>query len=126
MDQTVILQRILQILQQKIAMGAGEGGRMRRRLTNKRVGGYLDEEDDGGVMAGVSAGRRKYRKRKTSRKSSNKKKGGVSAGKRKKGGVSAGKKSGANKWIKHVQDYQKSHNCSYAEAMSKAKKTYKK
>lgn len=104
MDQNIILRRILEILQQKIAMGAGEGGRMRRRITHKR-GGYLDDEDDGGVMAGVSAGRRKKRV--------SKRKGGVSAG-------------GANRWIQHVKAYQKKHGCSYRVAMSKAKASYKK
>jgi hypothetical protein len=27
-------------------------------------------------------------------------------------------------WIKHVKDYQKSHNCSYSEALKGAAKTY--
>ena len=29
-------------------------------------------------------------------------------------------------WIKHVQKYSKEHNCSYKDAMSRAKASYKK
>ena len=31
-----------------------------------------------------------------------------------------------NRWIMHVKQYQKQHGCSYAEALKKAKATYKK
>lgn len=31
----------------------------------------------------------------------------------------------ANGWIEHVKQYQQSHGCSYREAMSKAKDSYK-
>lgn len=29
-------------------------------------------------------------------------------------------------WITHVKEYQKSHNCSYKEALKQAKESYKK
>lgn len=114
MDQTAILQRILQILQQKILMGAGEGGRIRKTYRKRQLGGYLSDEEEGGVMAGVSAGKR-HRKKVTKTKVTKTK-----VTKKTKGGVSAG-----NKWIDHVKAYQKKHNCSYTEALKKAGASYK-
>ena len=32
----------------------------------------------------------------------------------------------SNRWISHVKAYQKKHNCSYKQAMARAKKSYKK
>ena len=111
MDQMVILQRILQILQGKIQMGAGGVCAGRKRV--KAKAGYLGDSEQGGVTAG------KRRKR-----------AGVSAGKRKvkKAGVSAGKSKGkkTSKWIEHVKAYKKKHNCTYTEALKKAGPSYKK
>ena len=45
-------------------------------------------------------------------------------GKKKKG--KKGKGAGGNPWIVHCKKYQKKHNCSWKEAMSGAKSSYKK
>ena len=102
MDQTVILQRILQILQQKIMMGAGSGGK--RRI---KKAGYLDDDEQGGV----TAGKRKCKRAKRAGVSA-----GVSAGKRKKT-KAGGKGKKTSKWIEHVKDYKKQHGCTYTEAL---------
>lgn len=122
MSRLVILNRILDILNQKIAMGQGEGGRM----IKNRKGGVMF--CDGGEMSsseseideydgGVMAGKRKKRCKKV--------KAGVMAGKKCKAGVMAGKR-GQSSWICHVKAYQKKHGCTYSEALKKASASYKK
>lgn len=129
MSKLEILNRIMEILTQKIAMGQGEGGRI-RRVPRKRLGGVMF--CDGGEMmdssessideydGGVFAGKRRRQKKKA---------GGVMAGKKcKASGVMAGKrkKAGSNGWITHVKAYQKKHGCTYPEALKKAGASYKK
>lgn len=112
MSRLVILNRILDILNQKIAMGQGEGGRM----IKNRKGGVMF--CDGGEMSSSESEIDEYD-------------GGVMAGKRKKrckkvkAGVMAGKR-GQSPWICHVKAYQKKHGCSYSTALKKASASYKK
>jgi hypothetical protein len=124
MDQSVMLNRILEILRSKIMMGAGEGGRIKRVCA-----GYLDSSSSSSSDDIMGEG--KLRKRRKAGVMAGKRKckagvmAGVSAGKKRKckAGVSAGKKT-SNPWIEHVKAYAKKHNVPYRVAMSKARDSY--
>lgn len=126
MNQQMMLQRILDILNQKILMGAGNyAGKKKKMIKHKRAGVYA------GVYAGEDMGC--GRKRKAIK---HKRRAGVYAGEDDES-VFAGRKKKAKKmvkkdkkvtspWIKHVKKYAKEHNITYGEAMKKARASYKK
>lgn len=119
MNQRVMLQRILDILNQKIMMGAG---RMHHRRIAHHRGGDEGGELIGGRKhrvhhrkAGVSAGRRRVHHRKHA---------GEGEGRRMHHKKRAGVRAGANPWISHVKAYAKKHHISYRDAMSRARASY--
>ena len=118
MNQQAMLHRILEILNQKIEMGAGYG-----RMRHKRLGrgvmageGVHHRRRRAGVMAGEGV---KHRRRRAGMMDGE----GVRH-KRKKAGVMAGKKT-TSPWIKHVKHYAKTHGITYGEALSKASGSYR-
>ena len=131
-----MLHRILEILNAKIAMGAGyrrkrlggcvmagesEGyGYRRKRMS--RAGEGIRHHKRVHHKAGVMAGEGMRHRKRVHHKA------GVMAGegvrhRHKRAGVSAGTKH-ESAWIKHVKHYAKVHGISYREALSEASKSY--
>lgn len=98
-----MLHRILDILNQKIMMGAGM--HHRRRLTAGE-GKVHRKKRRAGVVAGKKC------------------RAGVVAGKKRRAGVTAGRKV-SSPWIAHVKKYAKQHNIPYGLALSRAGGSYR-
>lgn len=136
-----MLHRILEILNAKIAMGAGYGEGVRHRRHHKRLMASGEGEGEGyrrrhTRRAGVTAGEGRRKRHHTN--------AGVYAGegrrmrhhsRRHSAGVYAGegrkrhtrRRGGAvheTAWVAHVKDYADRHGISYKDALSRARASY--